>query len=276
MVSTPYKVNDMFHTIDKDPNSRFHKINLPYEVGIGKIYDPEELERERNQPYFDREFRLFYNTGVGNVFLESSLQVAEQLGIKYRGIPHSNSSLKAMGIDEGFGSSATAMVIIEIIDNIVRVIHSEQVKHSSTQTMVQRALELMVRYNLLDNQDNKVFIDASQPGFIRSLKYQIAGEIVDYERVIERARQMGHGDENQLYLYMRVVPVNFNTQGKPMLGNLKKYIDMGKVAIDPAEHSELLADLRVCTADENLSLKKDQSQTMDLLDAFRLAMKFIK
>jgi hypothetical protein len=47
MVSTPYKVNDMFHTIDKDPNSRFHKINLSYEVGIGKIYDPEELEKVR-------------------------------------------------------------------------------------------------------------------------------------------------------------------------------------------------------------------------------------
>jgi hypothetical protein len=278
LVSTPYKVNDLFYTIDQDVHSRFYKINLSYEVGVGKIYSPTEIEKEKNQSYFAREFCLKYNIGVGNVFLESSLQVAEQLGIKYRHTPHSNSNVKAMGLDEGFGSSATSFVVVEIIDNLVRVIHSEQVKHSSTNQMVQHAKDLMIRYNILDNEDNKVFIDASQPGFIRSLKYQIACEVVDYERVIEKARQRGHDDvvENQLHRYMRIVPVNFSTQGKRMLENLKKHIDQGKVAIDPEVHSELLADLRVAESDENLSLKKDQSATMDLLDAFRLAMKVIK
>jgi hypothetical protein len=51
---------------------------------------------------------------------------------------------------------------------------------------------------------------------------------------------------------------------------------MGKVAIDPQAHPELMSDLPICSADENLSLKKDQANTMDLLDAFRLVMKFIK
>jgi hypothetical protein len=68
---------------------------------------------------------------------------------------HSQSSLKSMGIDEGFGSSATAFVVIEILDNLVRVIHSEQVKHSSTQMMVQKALDLMIRYNIMDNDGKK-------------------------------------------------------------------------------------------------------------------------
>ncbi|HJT49782.1 MAG TPA: terminase family protein [Nitrososphaeraceae archaeon] len=275
-VSTPYKVNDLFYTMDKAQNTRFYKIDLPHEVGLGKIYDPEELEKEKQQPYFKREYCLMYNVGSGNIFTEQSLQVCEQLGIKYRGIPHSNSTIKSMGIDEGFGSSATAFVIVELIDNIIRVIHSEQLKRSSNQEMIQRALQLMLQYNILDNQNSRVWIDASQPGLIKSLKLNIAGETVDYERIIQRARQNGHDIDNQLYLYMRVVPVNFNTQGKIMLGNLKKYIDMGKVAIDPEAHSELLGDLRIAEADENLLLKKDQANTQDLLDAFRLAIKFLK
>jgi hypothetical protein len=75
---------------------------------------------------------------------------------------------------------------------------------------------------------------------------------------------------------MRVVPVNFSTNHKVMLSNLKKYIDMGKVAINPESHSELLTELRIATADEDLSLEKSAQYTMDLLDSLRLSCMSIK
>lgn len=41
-----------------------------------------------------------------------------------------------------------------------------------------------------------------------------------------------------------------------MLDNVKKYIDMGRIAIDPQENKELLTELRIATANEDMLLKK--------------------
>jgi hypothetical protein len=41
-----------------------------------------------------------------------------------------------------------------------------------------------------------------------------------------------------------------------MLGNVKKYIDMDRIAIDPQENKELLTELRIATANEDMLLKK--------------------
>jgi hypothetical protein len=80
MVSTPYKPGDLFEQIDRDPNSIFKKLSYHYSVGLGKIYNEQEIEKERSQPYFRREFELAYSVGTGNVFTEQSIQVAEELG----------------------------------------------------------------------------------------------------------------------------------------------------------------------------------------------------
>jgi hypothetical protein len=41
------------------------------------------------------------------------------------------------------------------------------------------------------------------------------------------------------HLYMNIVPVNFSTKHRAMLGNVKKWIDKGRVAIDPDLFDEL-------------------------------------
>jgi hypothetical protein len=56
-----------------------------------------------------------------------------------------------------------------------------------------------------------------------------------------------------------------------MLGNVKKWIDKGMVAIDPDQFPELLTELRIATSYEEMSLDKT-----DLLDSLRLAMEYIK
>jgi hypothetical protein len=55
-----------------------------YSVGLDKIYNTEELDKERQQPYFRREFELAYSVGTGNVFTEQSIQAAEELGRRYK------------------------------------------------------------------------------------------------------------------------------------------------------------------------------------------------
>jgi hypothetical protein len=63
---------------------------------------------------------------------------------------------------------------------------------------------------------DKVYIDGANPSFIKSLKLQI-GEDADYDRVIARyrAEKLG-GNWSQ---DMKMVPVNFNTEHKAMLGH---------------------------------------------------------
>ena len=193
--------------------------------------------------------------------------------MQYKDTLYNASTQKALGIDPAFGSSKTAFTVIEIVDGIIHVIYSKQFTNSSTQQMVMHARDLMIQYGILGNDYNKVLCDSSQPGFIRSLKYQ-TGENPNYEQVIEKARR--DGLEDRLVLYMNICPINFSTNHKLMLGNVKKYMDMGRVAINPEEHKELLTELRIATANEDISLEKDKTNTFDLLDSFRLAMYFVK
>jgi hypothetical protein len=61
---------------------------------------------------------------------------------------------------------------------------------------------------------DNVYIDGANPSFIKSLKLQI-GEDADYDKVIAsyRSEKLGDGTKD-----MRIVPVNFNTEHKAMLG----------------------------------------------------------
>ncbi len=269
LVSTPYKPGDLFEHIDRDPNSIFKKLSYHYSVGLGKIYNEQEIEKEKSQPYFRREFELAYSVGTGNVFTEQSIQAAEELGRKYKGRTSFEGTQKSLGIDPGFGSSKTAFTVIECVDNLAHVIYSKQFENSSTEHMVSLAYNLIRQYNL-NNGINKVFVDGSQPGFIRSLKIAI-GEYAQYEHFVERGKQ----DNNRpLHLYMNVVPVNFSTKHRAMLGNVRKWIDKGHVAIDPDLFPELLTELRIATSDEEMSLDKTE-YSMDLLDSLRLSMEYI-
>jgi hypothetical protein len=125
----------------------------------------------------------------------------------------------------------------------------------------------------LDNWENKTFVDGSSPGNIRSLKNAISGtnETVDYHLLVKKATE----DKRPLDLYMQIVPINFSTDGKQMLDRVKNYISKKWVAINPDDFPELLTELRIATANEEMQLDKSVF-THDLLDALRLAMCYYK
>jgi hypothetical protein len=77
---------------------------------------------------------------------------------------------------------------------------------------------------------------------------------------------------------MNIVPVAFSTKGRFMLERLRKWLDIGKIAISPKEHSnqELLTELRIATADEDMKLQNEGTATMDLTDSLRLCMSYIR
>ena len=74
---------------------------------------------------------------------------------------------------------------------------------------------------------------------------------------------------------MKIVPVNFKSEHKAMLGPCKMLLenDGGRVAINPDRFDKLLTSLR--TAVDNYgTLDKEATSYNDMFDAFRLALKF--
>ena len=70
---------------------------------------------------------------------------------------------------------------------------------------------------------------------------------------------------------MKVLPVNFLSEHKNMLGHLMAIVSKQYLAI-PDEHDKLITSLRTAYAKE-LDLQKEQTSYNDLLDALRLSLK---
>jgi len=128
MCSTPNRPGGLFETIEKDPNSKYHKIILDYTVGLDKIYDTAEIKKKMNEPEFQREYCGFYLGKVGNLFSSPQIKTCRDLGHEFdtTKIPLSLYTLKSVGIDPGFSSSSTGIVVLEHIKiedkHIIRVV----------------------------------------------------------------------------------------------------------------------------------------------------------
>jgi hypothetical protein len=172
-----------------------------------------------------------------------------------------------MGIDPAWGSSAFGIVVTQWIDNHIQILHAEEYHRPDYNEMLSVVYGLMSKY-----QVDKVYIDGANPSFIKSLKLQI-GEDAEYDKVIARYKSEGLGDnwgEN-----MRVVPVNFNSEHKAMLGHCKMILenDGGRIAINPDRFDKLITALRTAV-DNDGTLDKESTSYNDIFDAFRLALRF--
>jgi hypothetical protein len=80
---------------------------------------------------------------------------------------------------------------------------------------------------------------------------------------------------------MRIIPVNFNSEHKAMLGHCKMLLeneaDGGgggrRIAINPDRFDKLITSLRTAVDNDGV-LDKEATSYNDIFDAFRLALKF--
>jgi hypothetical protein len=271
MVSTPNAPEGLFERIEKESEDTclYKRIFLDYTYGIGKIYTAEEIEKAKQSPSFEREYNLKYLGRIGNVFHTKDIEAAIEKGRKYDPDDFIRVYLtsRSMGIDPAWGSSAFGIVITQWVDHHIQIMHAEEYRRPDYNEMLSTVYGLMSKYNV-----DKVYIDGANPSFIKSLKLQI-GEDQDYDKVIARYRTEGLGDnwsEN-----MRIVPVNFNSEHKAMLGHCKMIMenDGGRIAINPDKFDKLITALRTAV-DNDGTLDKESTSYNDIFDAFRLALKF--
>jgi hypothetical protein len=271
MVSTPNAPEGLFERIEKEAEDTclYRRIFFDYTYGIGKIYTAEEIERAKQSPSFEREYNLKYLGKIGNVFHTKDIEAAIEKGRKYdpdASDPYYYSfTSRSMGIDPAYGSSAFGIVVTQWIDGVVEIMHAEEYHRPDYNQMLSLVYGLISKY-----QVDKTYIDGANPSFIRSLKLQI-GEDADYDKLIARYRPEGLGDATR---DMKIVPVNFNSEHKAMLGHCKMLLesDGGKIAINPDRFDKLITALRTAV-DNDGTLDKEATSYNDIFDAFRLALK---
>ncbi|HZD82802.1 MAG TPA: hypothetical protein VE076_08000, partial [Nitrososphaeraceae archaeon] len=148
-------------------------------------------------------------------------------------------------------------------DNQIQIMQTEEYQRPDFNQMLSVVWDLFRRFGKI----NKIYIDGSNPSFIRALKIQI-GEDEGYEEIIKEAKSRKQNYE----FSMDVVPVSFSTEHKSMLGNCKMLLerDGGYIAINP-KFVKLITSLRTAVENDGM-LDKEATSYDDVFDAFRLAM----
>jgi hypothetical protein len=272
MVSTPNAPNGLFDKIEREDEDscNYKRVKLDYTYGLDKIYTREEIAKAKKSPSFGREYDLQYLGLIGNTFHTQDIEKAIELGKKYR--VTNVYAQKAMGIDPGFGSSAFGIVVVQFSDSIIQVLYANEFERPRYEEMLNEVSDLYQSYTNIKN----IFVDASSPELISSLKREIAHERDNWAWVQEKMAycKKHHLDLNR---HMKVVPVPFSSEGKNMLIHTKELLEFEEpiIAINP-KFEKLTTALRTAISDDLGKLDKEATSYDNVLDAFRLSLQMFK
>jgi hypothetical protein len=278
MISTPNTPDGLFERIEKEPKEfcLYKRIFLDYTYGLDRIYTRAEIEKAKASPSFEREYNLKYLGLIGNVFHTKDIDSAIEKGKKYNPDVINMYSRKSLGIDPGFGSSPFGLVVNEWIDNQIQIAYAEEFERPDFNQMINITLSLVSKYGITFDNGCRILVDAANPSFIRSLKYQL-GENADYEQEIDYYKKTYHGvyDLELLTRSMFVVPVHFAKEHKRMLTHAKRVLEYngGAIAINP-RFDKLITSLRTAVENGEGLLDKEATSYDDIFDAFRMSLQF--
>ena len=250
MVSTPNAPGGLFEQMEREEESKYHRLKLDYTYGLGKLYDPVFLEQEKKEEYFEREYNLKYLGKVGNVFNYQDIEKSTQdfsLSLQVNEEAHS------MGIDPGFGGSAFGIVITTYRDGKIHILLADEFERPSYEEMREKCWSLIKAFKI-----RKIYIDGSALSFVKSLKI-VLGERSNYDTV-----------PKEHYRFMRVQPVSFAARHKEMLSYAKSLVEGDYIRIHPTEQKLIISLKTAFEVDGTLS--KEETSYDDLLDSFRLSL----
>jgi hypothetical protein len=265
MVSTPNCPGSLMDNIMKEPEDTciYKRLFMDYTYGLNRIYTAEEIAKARMSPSWEREYCLKFAGHIGNLLSQKIIDDSVELAERLKHIPMNPYAIHSLGIDPGFGSSATALVLTEHIPehDTIRVLYAEQFggdgTHPDPQSIIDRVFEFHRQY-----WNMWIPIDAANRGFITSLKIAF-GESINYQSVDE----VRPGND-------KVLPISFSKEHKTMISHLVELFNNHHIAI-PKEFDKLIIALKSAVVNE-YSLDKEQSVWNDLTDAMRLSLRMYK
>ena len=241
MVSTPNMPGGLYERMEEETDNGYVMKEYNYEHGVGIVYDPDIIEREKNQnPSFEREYNLQYGYGLGDIFTGID-NIIDKYDLELVG--------EKCGLygDPAFGSSNFGVLGAEIRDGILYVTECYEYPRASPSSMLDLMADMAHKYG-----DN-VKIDSAHPGFIRDLE----------ERGIP------------------ALPINFGLQIRDhetanlqslrskMTINAAQMVKNGKVRIHP-NHNKLISQMRAAKFDKKGGVDKEELN-FDVGDCFLMA-----
>jgi hypothetical protein len=270
LISTPNKPSGLFSRImaESDDTCIYRKFLFDYTRGLGKIYSEQEISLAKQSHNFEREFNLHFTGIIGNVLHQRSIDVAVEKGKLYDpdfSDPY-HFHIRSLGLDPAWGSSNFGIVVTQYSEGTIQILLAEEYSKPDYNEILRIVYDIISRYRI-----DLTYIDGANPSFIRSLKLEI-GEKADYLEELKRAESEGLKPSD----VMKIIPVNFSTEHKAMLGFCKLVFekDGGCIAIHP-KFDKLITSLRTAV-ENNGTLDKESTSFSDIFDAWRLALKFYK
>ena len=264
MVSTPDRPDGLFATMEQEKDNGYTKLFLDYTYGLGKIYDPEVIEREKRQEYFEREYNLKYLGRAGDVFHTLDIEAAtvgQDNSEADAMLAESTSTFygRSMGIDPAWGSGSDfAIVISQYRNNKVEIFYAESISKPYFDDAINKIMQLKQKHHV-----TRVYVDGANPEVIHELKRRV-GEFEKYELLTEeQIWAMRNGN-------WQIIPVNFQKRHKQMLRWAVELMQKRMIKIHYSL-TDLLVALRTACAVES-DLDKNNSVFTDLLDGFRLCL----
>jgi hypothetical protein len=151
MVSMPNAPGGLFEKIEKEPEQSclYKRLKMDYNYGLGKIYTKEEIERAKQSPGFEREYNLKYLGKIGNIFSPLKIDVAVAQGEQFKNLPVNHYVVHGCGVDPGFGSSKTAVVLTERLkeEDKIRVLYAEEFDRPNPEEIADLCFDLHRKYH---------------------------------------------------------------------------------------------------------------------------------
>jgi hypothetical protein len=169
-----------------------------------------------------------------------------------------------MACDPGFGSSRFGITILQLENSIIQVLYAKEFERQNYESMINLVTQLRYQY-----KPTKVYCDAANPDFVKSLKIQF-NESTNYEQIIADAKRDKADYEYRIY----VIPVSFNEWGRELLGRFQHVVSKHWFSVSNIEHKELVTQMRSARYQDNGNLDKAEvgDQTFDVFDSTRLAL----
>ena len=283
MVSTPNAPNGLFEKIEKEPEETciYRRLFLDYSYGLDKIYTRDEIEKAKKSPSFESEYNLKYLGLIGNTFHYRDIDRSIELGNTYDPDLINRDTIKVLGIDSGFGSSAFGIVLLEMLDGKIFVKIAEEFEHVRYEDAISKIKSILLEMNQWSlNKESlesvKIYVDASAPEFVRSLKVMV-GEDDNPTNIKEQLDECKKYDL-PVSDYMTVIPVSFNTEAKNMLIHTKELLEYEArplIGINQ-KFDKLITALRTAVSDDSGRLDKRRDKLRRCSRCFRLALKHFR
>ena len=215
LVSTPNMPNGLFDQIERDENSMYHKIFMPYTVGLDKIFTKEDIEIAKASPSFEREYNLKFGIGFGTIYpYELINELIQSYDLTFTG------GQMVRTIDPAFGSSKFAIMETEMLDGIAYPKYCVQIDRPSPTAMT----ELIVLRNA--QFPMPTLVDSAHPGLIRDLvdrnvsasevrfNSELSNMTIEGSQMVKEKRVRFHPDICQ-DLTAQLKSVEMNEKGHP-------------------------------------------------------------